>query len=237
MREHQWHRHSVKMQKSKSNRFSGGSKFPSRNYSAGFSLFELVVFIIVVAIIYATAVNRFSEFPEAAERASFLAVAAQIQTGVSLETTLGVVAAGNSQNMNRYDGANPMDMLLSPPGNYLGAIDISDSSNLARRSWYFDVRSSELVYLVNNSPNVYFLIDGVQVPTNEIRFRIAVNYRYEHRQTGVEITDIDEADVEDYQAGDYRRRFSGVLLQAVTPYQWLGSGINLQETTNVDKRG
>ena len=47
--------------------------------SGGFSLFELVVFIICVAIIYASAANRFSDFPGEAERANFLAVSAQIQ--------------------------------------------------------------------------------------------------------------------------------------------------------------
>lgn len=234
MRAHQWHKHSVKMQKLNSNRFSSGSAFPSRKYSAGFSLFELVVFIIAVAIIYASAVNRFSRFPEAAERANFLAVAAQIQTGVSLEIMLGV-AAGSSQNMSRYDGANPIDMLLSPPSNYLGAIGNSDRSNLPLRSWYFDLRSSELVYLVNESPNVYLLVDGVQVPTSEIRFSIVANYRYVHKQTGVEIANIDDANAEGYQAEDYRRRFSGVLLQVVTPYQWLGSGITLQEGMNPDE--
>jgi|GEM_PF-735502 len=234
MRAHQWHRYSVKMQKSNSNRFSTGSAFPSRKYSAGFSLFELVVFIISVAIIYASAVNRFSRFPEAAERANFLAVAAQIQTGVSLETMLGV-AAGGSQGMSRYDGANPIDMLLSPPSNYLGAIGYSDRSELPRRSWYFDLRSSELVYLINDSQNVYFLVDGVQVPTDEIRFRIAVNYRYVHRLTGVESVDTGEAGAQDYRDEDYRRRFSGVLIQPVTPYQWLGSGISLQEATGPDE--
>ncbi len=236
MRAHQRHRHRVKMQESNSNRFRVGSTFPSRKHSAGFSLFELVVFIISVAIIYATAVNRFSRFPEAAERANFLAVTAQIQTGVSLETMLGV-AAGSSQNMSRYEGANPIDMLLSPPSNYLGAIDYNDTSDLPRRSWYFDLRSSELVYLINESQNVYFLVDGVQVPTNEIRFRIAVNYRYVHRQTGVEISEIDARNSEDSQEEDYRRRFGGVLIQAVTPYLWNGSGISLPEASSLDETG
>ncbi len=215
-------------------RFGSGSVFPSRKYSSGFSLFELVVFIISVAIIYASAVNRFSRFPEAAERANFLAVASQIQTGVSLETTLGV-ASGNTHNMSRYDGANPIDMLLSPPSNYLGAIDGNDSSDLPRRSWYFDLRRSELVYLVNESQNVFFLVDGVQIPTNEIRFRIEVNYRYVDRQTGVEIAFANGRDAEEYEDQDYRRRFGGVLMQPVTPYQWLASGINLQETALPDE--
>lgn len=236
MRAHQWHRVSVKMQKSNSKRFSTGSAFPSRKYSAGFSLFELVVFIISVAIIYSTAVNRFSRFPEAAERANFLAVTAQIQTGVSLETMVRV-AAGGSQGMSRYDGANPIEMLLSPPSNYLGAIGYTNRSDLPRRSWYFDLQSSELVYLINESQNAYLLVDGVQIPTSEIRFRIAASYRYVHRRTGVEIAEIDARNSEGSEEEDYRRRFSGVLVQPVTPYKWEGSGISLQEASTTDEPG
>jgi hypothetical protein len=216
------------MLKTKLNQSGARSALASRKKSGGFSLFELVVFIISVAIIYAVAANRFSKFPEAAERANFLAVTTQIQAGVSLETTLGV-AAGGAQNMSRYVGANPMEMLLSPPRNYLGAFDIVDGSELPRRSWYFDLHRGELVYLVNDSENVYFLVNGEQVPTDEIRFEITVNYRYENIQTGAVIANFDELDARELQGEGYKRRFSGVMIQPVTPYQWDGAGINLPE--------
>lgn len=219
------------MQKLNSNRLGVGSRFPSRKYSTGFSLFELVVFIISVAIIYAAAANRFSKFPEAAERANFLAVTAQIQAGVSLETTLGVASNGY-QNMSRFEGANPIDMLLSPPANYLGAMDSIAQSELPRRSWYFDLRNSELVYLVNASENVFLEINGVQIPSDEIRFEIAVKYHYRHRKTGVVTADLEENDGEDYSPEDYHRRFSGVLIQPVTPYRWFSSEAELLDATN-----
>lgn len=165
-----------------------------------------------------------------------MAVAAQIQAGVSLESTLGI-ASGSSHNMSRYDGANPMDMLLSPPSNYLGVIYSEDKSSLPRRSWYFDPSNQELVYLVNNSERVYFLVDDERVPTSEVRFRIAAHYRYVHRQTGVELSDIDDSIEEDERDADYRRRFSGVLMQPVTPYLWAGSEVDMQEVANADQPG
>jgi type II secretory pathway pseudopilin PulG len=221
------------MMKAKLNQSSAGSALASRKKSGGFSLFELVVFIISVAIIYAVAANRFSKFPEAAERANFLAVTTQIQAGVSLESTLGVAASG-AQDMSKYIGANPMEMLLSPPRNYLGAFNLANSNELPRRSWYFDLRRDELVYLVNDSENVYFLLDGEQIPTDEIRFEITVNYRYENMHTGAVIANFDELDAQKYRDGDYKRRFSGVLMQPVTPYQWSGTGVDLPKVTVLD---
>lgn len=221
------------MLKTKLNQSGAGLALASRKKSGGFSLFELVVFIISVAIIYAVAANRFSKFPEAAERANFLAVTTQIQAGISLESTLSIAESG-AQDMSRYIGANPMEMLLSPPRNYLGVFNIVDSSELPRRSWYFDSHRAELVYLVNDSENVYFLLDGEQVPTDEIRFKVSVNYRYENIQTGLVIASFDELDAQKYGNKDYKRRFSGVLMQPVTPYQWGETGVDLPKVTVLD---
>jgi hypothetical protein len=88
--------------------------------------------------------------------------------------------------------------------------------------------------LVNDSENVYFLLDGEQIPTDEIRFEITVNYRYENMHTGAVIANFDELDAQKYRDGDYKRRFSGVLMQPVTPYQWSGTGVDLPKVTVLD---
>ena len=204
--------------------------------SGGFSLFELVVFIICVAIIYATAANRFSQFPGAAERANFLAVITQVQAGVNLETLLGV-SRGEAERMNNFEGANPMEMLLQPPSNYIGAFDIVDRDRLPNRSWYFDLSRKELVYLVNDSDNVYFVINSIQIPTDELRFKVEPSYRYEDRLTGrnisrSEISTDSAADIE-----QYRRRFNGVLMSPVTPYLWDAPAVELPEMSITESPG
>lgn len=203
----------------------------------GFSIFELVVFIIIIAIIYATAANRFSEFPEAAEKGNFQAVTMQIQAGVSMQL-LADLTAGRGQNLRHYDGSNPMDLLLEAPSNYLGSFDIVDTSRLSRRSWYFDKPVGELVYLVNASDNVFFLVDGVTIPTDEIRFKVVVQYLYENRVTGLPATNEQLQEISRSvinisgvsASAEFRQRFSGVLMRPVIPFIWGASNISLSET-------
>ena len=111
--------------------------------AGGFSLFELVVFIILVAIIYATAANRFADFPGQAERANFLAITTQLQTAINLEMMIGL-GTGRIRTAERMDGVNPMDLMLQPPSNYIGVFDLIDRERIQRRVWYFDRSREEL---------------------------------------------------------------------------------------------
>lgn len=194
--------------------------------SGGFSLFELVVFIICVAIVYAVAANRFAEFPEAAERANFFAVTTEIQTGVNLELLLGLIG-GSSQRLANYEDSNPMDFLLQAPSNYLGAFDFVDTDRLTRRSWYFDRQQGELVYLVNNSDNVFLLANGSQLPTDEIRFKIEMRYLGDRRGE----TSFSENEAIGSGDNNQNRRLSGMILTPVVPYHWGASALALPEVT------
>ena len=195
------------------------SKSPVRVYrNSGFSLFELVVFIISVAIIYAAAARRFADFPGEAERANFFAVTTQIQSGVNLESMLGITR-GTAGQMQYYQNANPMDLLLDPPSNYIGAYDYVDVNALDRRVWYFDLTNGELVYLVNDNTNLYLVIGGQRVLADELRFELTVNYRYQDRETGlpIELSDDSEANAD---LSLYRRSYGGLLLKPVIPFEW-----------------
>lgn len=192
------------------------------NGSRGFSLFELVAFIIVSAIIYSVAVNRFSDFPEAAERANFQAVLVQIQAGVNLETMLGLTS-GNTRPMQDYVGLNPMDFLLKPPSNYLGAFDVMDESSQPRRSWYFDTGSKELVYLINAAENAYLVTNSVSTPTREIRFGIVMTYKDPVSLRTVTYAELQALELErngGLDAQSINARVSGVVLRPVIPYRW-----------------
>lgn len=179
--------------------------------NAGFSMFEMVAFIIISAIVYSTAVNRFNEFPEAAERANFLAVVTQMQTGINLEMMLGFTT-GSTTNIQAYANLNPMDMLLKTPNNYLGAFDQVAVEGMPRRSWYFDNSSRELVYLINEADNAFLLINGAEVPTAEIRFHIVVTYR-----DPVTLRNVTASELSGAASG---ARISGVVMRPVVPYRW-----------------
>ena len=192
--------------------------------SGGFSLFELVVFIISVAIIYAYAANRFAEFPREAERANFTAIVTQLQSAISLEMMVGV-GTGRVPSAQLMEGINPMDLMLETPVNYLGSFDAVDTSQLPRRTWYFDRQRQELVYLVNDVGGVYLLQNGREVATTEIRFRVVLDYGDIDTRTGlpVESSEIRGVEVPEMNR---ERRFNGVLMRPVSPYRWEQTGEN-----------
>ena len=190
----------------------------------GFSLFELVVFIISVAIIYAYAANRFSSFPAEAERANFLAITAQLQSAISLELMTGY-ASGRTNSGENIVGANPMDFLLSTPSNYLGAFNSASSAELSSRSWYFDVGTRQLVYRISNNDGVYLLIDGVRIETAEIRFTLSAEYTQVDSNTGLPVSVLESAG-NSASVGNVRSRFSGILMRPVVPYLWESRGLD-----------
>lgn len=209
---------------------------PNPRRHKGFSLFELTAFIIITAIIYSVAVNRFSEFPEAAERANFIAIINQIQTGINLELMLGL-NSGNIRNLREFDGINPMDLLLEPPSNYLGEFGIGDTSGFERRTWYFDSRTSELVYLVNSPDNVFLVDNGREIPTSEVRFKVVALYRYPDSRERLTLDEIESRIREEMLVGSVnesqlqqnlgRARPSGALLKPTLPFRWQGSEIDV----------
>lgn len=199
----------------------------------GFSLFELVVFIISVAIIYAYAANRFAEFPAEAERANFLAVTAQLQSAISLELMMGA-SSGRQTISDSLVGANPMDLLLRAPSNYLGAFDAVDTYSLDRRSWYFDRAKGELVYLINASDSVYLVMNGVNIPTNEIRLRLNARYGDIDSRTGLPV-EIAESKGDQVESQFRQSKFKGLVLESNIPFVWESEGQeSLLQASNPD---
>lgn len=198
----------------------------SKQREAGFTLFEMVVFIIVSAIIYSVAVNRFSDYPAAAERASFLSVITQLQSGINMELMLGV-RTGLVTNYQEFQGINPMDLMLRPPSNYLGIYSPATATDLPRRSWYFDESSEELVYLVSSPDGVYLVRNSTDVPTSEIRFKVELMYRDPVTMKTVTKSDLlAGAGAEDLVS---RAKMSGALLTPVVPYKWEGNVLDTNE--------
>ncbi len=205
------------------------------NRQKGFSLFELVVFIICVAIIYAVAANRFSAFPDAAERANFMAIVSQIQSGINLQS-MEYVVNSNFREAQFLDSANPMDFMLEAPSNYIGAFDLVDSERLPRRSWYFDRLAGHLVYLVNAEDAVILEMGAVEVPTDEIRFQLSVQYSYEDRR-GRAVSAVDFNESGGLNNSTIRRTFRGIRFEAITPYRWEATGVDLSNIATTGPAG
>lgn len=174
----------------------------------GFSLFELIVYMLISSIMFAAAFNRYQAYPAEAERANFIAIVNQLKTGVNLRMVV-VVAGGDARERLELAGSNPMDLMLQTPSNYLGAFDAVDESQLPRRSWYFDNTRDELVYLADRSDNLYALAPQGRIPTNRVRLHI----------------------VDIFADAEARVRWQGVALESVEPFEWLSTPLEMIEPT------
>ena len=173
---------------------------------AGFSMFELIVYLLVSSILFATLVNRYREFPGEAERANFTAILAQMRTGVNLQM-MDMIASADFGRGEELAGSNPMDLMLQTPSNYVGSFASVDINTMPRRVWYFDRSRGELVYLADNAANLYVERNGISQSDAHIRFRI---------------TDMRAADAPAGQG------WQGLTLAPVEPYQWRQAPIDIQ---------
>lgn len=145
----------------------------STRLAAGFTLFEMIVVICVIVVLYMMAERRLNDLPAAAERANFQAVLEQVKSGVTLAMA-AAVARGGTAEVQGLAGTNPMDNMLDGPSNYLGELDVVDDSVRRRNAWYFENSSQELVYVVGGAsiPDVWVTIAAQPVNLGQIRFRV-----------------------------------------------------------------
>ncbi|MEC8860428.1 MAG: prepilin-type N-terminal cleavage/methylation domain-containing protein [Pseudomonadota bacterium] len=176
---------------------------PINSRSAGFSLFELMVYILAASILFAAAFNRYQDFPGEAERANFLAIQAQLNAAINLQM-MRIIASGGWDDARQLDGLNPMDLMLTTPGNYVGTLSGADIAQLPRRIWFFDQARGELVYLAENAENLYLLNDGERTATGRLSFRVSNRYS----STG---------------------SWEGLVLAPVRPYEWQSVPLNVPE--------
>lgn len=115
----------------------------------GFSLLELTVVIIIVALLATIALGRLYAILADAERVSMEAVVGTLRSALGI-TVAEAVVHQDLRGLRVWEGGNPMDRLAELPQNYLGAFDDPNPANLEDGSWYFDKRAHELVYLVRN---------------------------------------------------------------------------------------
>jgi len=137
----------------------------------GFTLVELVVVVIAIGILAGLLLERVLPLIGRAERVAFEQVQSQIQSALLLEAAERVTR-GESATLAELAGANPMALLLKPPGNYLGALDRPEPASLPRRIWYFDARERRLVY----RPGRRAGFEPLEGPADRIELRVAFVY-------------------------------------------------------------
>lgn len=114
----------------------------------GFTLFELVVVIVLLSAFYYALADRLVYYRAQAEKAEVKWVVAAMKATLHGKQAV-LYLTGEAPSIASLAGANPMAMLGPPPPNYLGELASPDLRKLPRGIWYFDKGNRELVYLLN----------------------------------------------------------------------------------------
>lgn len=201
----------------------------------GFTLFELVAFILIVSIVFSVAMRRFQDFPGEAERANFLAITGQIKAGVNIQM-MNAIASGSWNETTRLENSNPMDLMLETPSNYAGEFGLVDEASMPRRTWYFDSYNGHLVYLANDTSHLYSKLGDGSSTISSIRYRIAVRYSGDQPSAaqglGIDagtVTGLNSPSVGGAAGSEAsgRRKWQGLVLEEVTPFHWERAGLAL----------
>ena len=169
--------------------------------SGGFSLLELVVAVVLIALLVVIAIGRLLALQADAERVTMEAVVGTLRSALGMKVAESIVRY-ELNGLADLEGSNPMERLAELPVNYLGEIEKPDPDRLADGNWYFDRSERTLVYLVRNKTH---FSGGVANPPRA-RFAIRVAYSDKNRNGR-------------YDAGV--DAVEGLRLSPIEPYQWL----------------
>lgn len=109
---------------------------------------ERMVAIILIGIFVAVFLGRMLFYQEYAEKTAMELTVENIRTGLRYQTA-DLMLANRMSEIPTLADKNPINWLAERPANYLGELD-SAPADEPKGQWYFDKRSWELVYTVNN---------------------------------------------------------------------------------------
>jgi prepilin-type N-terminal cleavage/methylation domain-containing protein len=161
----------------------------------GFTLFELVVVIMIFAVIVTLLLERLAHYHELLERAAMQSTLKGIKTGLQVRLAELIIAnrEGEAGSLETQDPIQWLDD--GRPANYGGAYQEPARPG----TWYFDAHGRELVYVVNTGERLE--IDGAGAP-KQLRFHVRLV------RGPVQLP------------GGAVERISGVALAPVQPYRW-----------------
>lgn len=169
----------------------------------GFSLLELTIVVGIVAALFAVALDRFLALRVQAERVSLMQMEGTLESALGIQLA-AYIARGDMADVARMRGMNPMDLLMQPPSNYVGALDHPDPARIRGGHWYFDTRTRILVYRVRSSG---YFHDALGKPAR-------AEYRIQLLYSGAK---------KDGRYDPHRDELYGVRLVNLAPYQWSNS--------------
>ncbi|MFA6120276.1 MAG: prepilin-type N-terminal cleavage/methylation domain-containing protein [Sideroxydans sp.] len=141
--------------------------------SKGFTLIELIVVIIIIVVLAGIFLSRVPLYQAQAEKAAMQQVEGALQSALVLRYgALMTRGAANEQELSILATDNPVKWLQKLPPNYKGEYYDPSPQSVAPGSWMFDLKSRELIYVVDHSEYLKPGKDG----KNWIRFHVHTDY-------------------------------------------------------------
>lgn len=112
----------------------------------GFTLFELIIVIIIVSVLGVVLLDRFWRYQEQAEKVAMEQLVGTIKSALSIQVA-GLLGKGQVESLPQLAKENPINWLTEKPGNYLGEYFAPTAAQIQAGNWYFDLKDRELVYL------------------------------------------------------------------------------------------
>lgn len=165
---------------------------------AGFTLFELIVVVCIVAVLAGILLNRLRVYEEAAEKAAMRQTAAAIKSALQMRVASYMID-GRDKEIENLRNENPVGWLQEKPAGYAGEFYADAYARVRPGSWYFDLTRRELIYVINLGSNFKPGSDG----RKWVRYRVRIEYD--------SVPDKD---------GSPRKVLSAVSFVPVDPYAW-----------------
>ena len=165
----------------------------------GFSLFELVVVVLLVGIFMIFAIDRMLRLQIEAERVSVQQVIASLKSAVNLQAAEMVVNKGINA-IKTLENTNPMNYLQELPYNYLGTKSDRQADDYPQANWYYDPVLNMLVYKVKNTGYFVSSLPG----TLRIRLKVEAIYQQDliHKENnkvrGISLNSMDDYSWQQY---------------------------------------
>ena len=176
-----------------------GSPIKGKNLCRGFTLIELVIVIIIIAILMGLFMNRFLYYQEQAEKVAMEEMVGVIQSSLTMQYGQ-IMTRGKSSDVAALVKDNPINWLQKNPSNYEGEFYEATLQSVQPGNWLFDLKTRELIYLPRNTDNFRTGADGKLW----VRFHTVAAFKPSRLPS----------------QQNSPPEFTGLLFEAVEPYFW-----------------
>lgn len=150
--------------------------------SSGFTLWELMVVVALVVVLFVTALENLLPLRGEAEKAALLATIGSLRSATGLEASRRAIVGAEA--LRAMDGADPMAWLAAKPERYVG--DVERSHDVPRGGWGYLAGEGVLFYRIRYPE--YFR-GGSGEPAG-LRFRVDVTFAGT-RVSGIRLAELD----------------------------------------------